>query len=333
VNRETVQNYLERLLSERARLIQRIETLEGKGEGGTRQAMKDSIGELSLYDNHPADVSSELFERGKDIKLCEDAKIILKRVDEAIDLVNSGKHGTCEHCGNDIEEDRLDLIPYTRSEDIADIIWPLPVQKLYGVGEKTSQTLESLGIRTVGALAKIPVELLTEKLGETGRLLSNIASGIDNSPVNPSIWEMPKSIGHETTLTEDSGDKAFILTCILSLSQQVGRRLRQQELVARTVTLKLRYSDFTTLTRANTFSFFTCLDEDIYQTAKGLFLCHWNRARKIRLVGVAVSNLSSKDDFMRQLALFEEDEKRRRATAAMDKVRDRFGKMRLHAQV
>ncbi len=114
MNRETVQNYLERLLSERARLIQRIETLEGKGEGGTRQAMKDSIGELSLYDNHPADVSSELFERGKDIKLCEDAKIILKRVDEAIDLVNSGKYGTCEHCGNDIEEDRLDLIPYTR---------------------------------------------------------------------------------------------------------------------------------------------------------------------------------------------------------------------------
>jgi RNA polymerase-binding transcription factor DksA len=114
VNKETIQNYLERLLSERARLIQRIEALEGKGEGGIKQAMKDSIGELSLYDNHPADVSSELFERGKDIKLCEDAKIILKRVDEAIDLLNSGNYGTCEHCGNDIEEDRLDLIPYTR---------------------------------------------------------------------------------------------------------------------------------------------------------------------------------------------------------------------------
>jgi DNA polymerase-4 len=218
-----------------------------------------------------------------------------------------------------------DGLTIIRSEDIAGVVWPLPVRKLYGVGEKTSQALESLGIRTVGALAKIPVELLTEKFGETGRLLRNIASGIDNSRVNPAIWEMPKSIGHETTLTEDSGDEAFILTCILSLSQQVGRRLRQQELVARTVTLKLRYSDFTTLTRANTFSFFTCLDEDIYRTAKGLFLCHWNQLRKIRLVGVTVSSLSSKHDFMRQLALFEEDEKRRRVTAAMDKVRDRFG--------
>jgi YteA family regulatory protein len=114
VNRETVANYLERLLSEQAKLTQRIEALQGKGEGGIRQAMRDSIGELSLYDNHPADVSSELFERGKDIKLCEDAKIILKRVNEAIDLINSGKYGICEHCGNDIEESRLDLIPYTR---------------------------------------------------------------------------------------------------------------------------------------------------------------------------------------------------------------------------
>ncbi len=218
-----------------------------------------------------------------------------------------------------------DGLTVIRLEDIPSVIWPLPVRKLYGVGGKTSQTLESLGIKTVGALARMPVELLTEKFGETGRLLSSLASGIDNSRVNPSIREMPKSIGHETTLLEDSGDEAFILTCVLSLSQQVGRRLRQQGLVARTVALKLRYSDFTTLTRANTFSFFTCLDEDIYRTAKGLFLCHWNRARKIRLVGVTVSSLSSKDDFMHQLALFEEDEKRQRVTAAMDKVRDRFG--------
>ncbi|NLB72870.1 MAG: conjugal transfer protein TraR [Firmicutes bacterium] len=114
MNKETMKNYLERLLSEKARLTQRIEALEGKGQGGTKQAMSDSIGELSLYDNHPADVSSELFERGKDIKLCEDAKIILKRVNEAIDLLNSGEYGTCEHCGNNIEKNRLDLIPYTR---------------------------------------------------------------------------------------------------------------------------------------------------------------------------------------------------------------------------
>lgn len=218
-----------------------------------------------------------------------------------------------------------DGLTVIRSQDVASVIWPLPVRKLYGVGEKTSQVLESLGIKTIEAVAKMPVELLTEKFGETGRLLHSIARGIDSSRVDPGIWEMPKSIGHETTLPEDSGNEGLILTHILSLSQQVGRRLRQHELVARTVTLKLRYSDFTTLTRANTFSFFTCLDDDIYKAAKRLFLTNWSRSRQIRLVGVTVSSLSSKNDFMRQLALFEEDEKRRRVTAAMDNVRDRFG--------
>lgn len=114
MDEETTKTYLKRLMSEKAKLEQRIDTLEGKGEGGTMQSMKDSIGELSSYDNHPADVSSELFERGKDIKLCEDAKILLKRVDEAIELLNSGKYGICEHCSGSIEEERLELIPYTR---------------------------------------------------------------------------------------------------------------------------------------------------------------------------------------------------------------------------
>ncbi len=218
-----------------------------------------------------------------------------------------------------------DGLTVIRSEDIASVIWPLPVRKLYGVGEKTSEVLESLGVKTVGAVAEMPVELLVEKFGETGRLLHSLACGIDNSRVNPAIGEMPKSIGHEITLQEDSKNERLILTHILSLSQQVGRRLRQQGLVGRTVVLKLRYSDFTTLTRANTFSFFTCLDEDIYEAAKRLLLINWSRPRKIRLVGVTVTSLSSQDDFMRQLALFEEDEKRRRVAATMDKVRDRFG--------
>lgn len=109
-----MQEYRKRLLSEQRRLKRRIEVLEGREDGGTRQAMSDSIGELSLYDNHPADISSELFERGKDIKLSEDARVILERVNEAIGLVDSGKYGICESCGQDIEKDRLDLIPYTR---------------------------------------------------------------------------------------------------------------------------------------------------------------------------------------------------------------------------
>jgi len=114
MKKEIMQSYRERLLSEQARLKHRIELLEGKEEGGIRKAMSDSIGELSLYDNHPSDISSELFERGKDIKLCEDAKVILGRVNEAIGLIDTGEYGTCQYCGADIEENRLELIPYTR---------------------------------------------------------------------------------------------------------------------------------------------------------------------------------------------------------------------------
>ena len=110
-----IQNRLKQLLSEKSKLTQRIELLEGEGEGegGIKQSMSNSIGELSLYDNHPGDISSELFERGKDIKLHEDTKIILNRVNEAIDLIAKGKYGVCRICGNNIEESRLDLIPYT----------------------------------------------------------------------------------------------------------------------------------------------------------------------------------------------------------------------------
>ena len=164
-----------------------------------------------------------------------------------------------------------DGLTVIRDEDVESVIWPLPVRKLYGVGEKTSQALESLGIRTVEALARMPVELLIEKFGENGRLLYNIAHGIDNVVLTRYLG-YAKSIGHETTLAEDSSDEGVVLRLVLSLSQQVGRRLRRQELVARTVTLKLRYSNFTTLTRANTFSFFTCLDQDIYEASKKLLL-------------------------------------------------------------
>ena len=218
-----------------------------------------------------------------------------------------------------------DGLTIIQSDNIKTTIWPLPIGRLYGVGEKTARVLKSLGINTIGEMAEMPIELFIEKLGETGRVLHNLACGIDNSPVDPNIWDIPKSIGHETTLREDSLNIDTILIHILSLSQQVGRRLRQQGLLGRTIMIKLRYSNFATLTRANTFPHFTCLDEDIYETAKNLFISAWDHLRKIRLIGVTVTNLSAKDDFMRQLALFEKDKRRERVTAAIDNLRNKFG--------
>ncbi|MCR4403213.1 MAG: TraR/DksA C4-type zinc finger protein [Firmicutes bacterium] len=114
MERRLQQAFLARLLEERSRLESRIGALEGRGgQGGLDTSMRDSIGEFSLYDNHPADVGSELFERAKDLKFRDDARLLLKLIDEAIERVRSGVYGTCERCGREIGEERLEMVPYT----------------------------------------------------------------------------------------------------------------------------------------------------------------------------------------------------------------------------
>ncbi|MDI7245908.1 MAG: DNA polymerase IV [Bacillota bacterium] len=221
-----------------------------------------------------------------------------------------------------------DGLTVIQAEDVPRVIWPLPVGKLYGVGEKTAGALASMGITTAKALAEVPVEMLTARFGVMGRVLHDVANGIDSSPVDPGVWERPKSVGRETTLAEDSADEEALVRHLLSLSEQVARRLRKHDLVARTVTLKLRYSDFTTLTRSHTLDDFTCYDEDLYRAAVELFRSNWTRSRKVRLIGVTASTLAPSHDYTCQLALFEgplSHERRRSLASALDRVRDRFG--------
>lgn len=114
MDKHTLDGYMKALLEEKARLRRRIQCLEGRdGEGGLDQSMADSIREFSMYDNHPADIGSELFERERDIKFRDDARVLLRMVDEAIGRVRSGEYGTCERCGGGIDEGRLRTIPYT----------------------------------------------------------------------------------------------------------------------------------------------------------------------------------------------------------------------------
>jgi len=212
--------------------------------------------------------------------------------------------------------------------DVPRVIWPLPVGRLYGVGERTAAALESMGITTAGALAQAPVDVLVARFGVMGRVLHDVANGIDDSPVDPGINERPKSLGREVTLVEDCADEEALVRHLLSLADQVARRLRKHELVARTVTLKLRYSDFTTITRSRTLSGFTCYDQDIYMAAVELLRDNWARSRKVRLIGVSASGLAAASDYTCQLALFEppsRGERRRSLVCALDRVRDRFG--------
>ncbi len=218
-----------------------------------------------------------------------------------------------------------DGLTIIRAEDVRRIIWPLPVGKLYGVGEKTAKALGGMGITTAGALAAAPVDILVARFGVTGRLLHDIANGIDSSPVDPGIWEKPKSLGREVTFDEDCGDEALLAKQLLFLSEQVGRRLRRHGLVARTVCLKLRYADFTTLSRSRTLSDFTGLDEEIYRAAWELLEANWACPRKVRLVGVSAANLAPSGDHARQLALFAEKDRRQELATTLDRLRDRFG--------
>ena len=197
---------------------------------------------------------------------------------------------------------------------VKDTLYPLEVGKLWGIGEKTCKVLSKFGIRTVGELASYPVEVLENQFGKVGERLHLIANGIDDSAVLSNV-PIEKSVGHEHTLPKDTNDPGEISSVLLSLSSMVARRLRQKRFQGRTVTLKLRYSDFVTLTRSKTIPQPTDSEHKIYQVAKNLALNQYGSGqasglrahpdgcsseqnscldlgiRKARLLGVSVSNL------------------------------------------
>lgn len=199
---------------------------------------------------------------------------------------------------------------------------PLPVGELWGVGPKTAEALRDLGIATIGDLANWPPEDLTRRFGRHGEDLARRARGIDERPVTPETEV--KSISHEITFAEDVTAEAELRRTLCRLSEDVGRRLRRAGLAGATVKLKLRWSDFTTLTRQVTLDMPTDRDNDIYQAAQELLMATWSRGKPVRLIGVGVSNLTEP---VEQLQLWDTStEKGRKLQDALDRVRDRFGR-------
>jgi DNA polymerase-4 len=197
---------------------------------------------------------------------------------------------------------------------------PLPIGRLWGVGKKTEQRLTRLGVRTIGDLAALPVEVLRQRFGAPGEHLHRLAQGLDDSPVEPG--GEPKSISAETTFAQDVNDPDMLRSTLLSLSEDVGRRLRAEGFVARTIKLKLRFESFETLTRNLTIADPTDSDTVIFRTAWSLLERHKRPGRKVRLIGVGVSNITR----LRQLGLFDAGRKDDRVSEALDHVRTRFGR-------
>ncbi|MDH4208486.1 MAG: DNA polymerase IV [Anaerolineae bacterium] len=207
----------------------------------------------------------------------------------------------------------------------AELLAPLPVEKLWGVGEVTAGNLHEMGVFTVGELAELPADQLEARFGRRGRELYRQARGIDDSPVL--VERVEKSLSREVTFAQDIGVRQALRKQLRTLSESVARTLRKRGLRGRTVTLKLRYSDFETLTRQVTVASATDLEQVIFEQAARLLDKAWDTRRKVRLIGVGVSKLDAE---ARQLGLFEsaddgQTEKLRRLSESVDRIRERYG--------
>jgi DNA polymerase-4 len=204
---------------------------------------------------------------------------------------------------------------------------PLEVRKVPGVGKVMEKNLHQVGIRQIGDLAALDEKVLEARFGKWGLALAGKAHGFDAGGwFDTEIGERgdPKSISHEHTFNVDTKDKGQLEATLTHLSEKVARRLREHELHARTMQLKLRYSDFSTITRAHTFAQPTQLDIDLVEQSRKLLHANWDPRREIRLLGV---NTSGFQHDAGQLDLMDggRNERWRQALSAADKLRDRFG--------
>ena len=208
------------------------------------------------------------------------------------------------------------------ADEVMAYLEPLPVGRLWGVGEKTGEVLGRLAIRTIGDLGRTPESILERLLGEqSARHLAQLAHGIDDRDVVP--YEAPKSVGHEETFERDLDDEETILRELLALSGRVASRLRADGYRARTVTLKVRLATFTTLTRARTLPDATDVAADLYRVAAELYRALPGERRRIRLLGVQASGLVQ--GAAEQLALLR-GERWGEVERAVDRIEARFGR-------
>lgn len=198
---------------------------------------------------------------------------------------------------------------------------PLHSSMLWGVGPKTASRLAEIGIKTIGDIASASETDLVHHLGDNARHLIQRARGVDESPLSTS--HEIKSISQETTFARDISDDRQLASTVRNLSATVGKRLRTKNLAGTTIRIKLRYPDFTTLTRQVSYPQPTDQDEEIYHLAMDLLAKVRPKGKAVRLIGVGVSGLCPP---IRQLELWgAEVEKARRLQDALDEVRTRFG--------
>lgn len=222
---------------------------------------------------------------------------------------------------NRAKPDGMFVVP---ADGVVPFLHPLPVGALWGVGGKTEEQLHRLGLRTVGDIAHTPERTLQRALGRSlGAHLSALSWGRDERRVVPD--EPDRSVGAEETFATDVDDPAVIERELLRLSAKVTARMRRSGVVGRTVAIKIRFSDFTTITRSRTLTSPTDVAQEVYAVARGLYQALGLQRTRLRLVGVRMEQLGPRTQQSRQLTLDEPDQGWREAEAAIDAATARFG--------
>ncbi len=213
--------------------------------------------------------------------------------------------------------------------DVESFLDPLPVSRIWGVGKTGERALSALGIRSISQVRQLSNDTLRNQFGEWGTHIWRLANGIDDRPVVPD--RDAKSISHETTFFEDVSAMEVLRATLRELLEQVARRLRRQHRRARTVQLKLRFADFTTITRSRTLAQATDITRDIADVGDRLLdQALGTRPQPVRLIGIGVTELTDADT--EQFDLFAEPARRRQRQidTVVDRINERFGRGSAH---
>ncbi len=231
-------------------------------------------------------------------------------------------------CDNFAKKNRGGIFRLDQSN--LDQLWKLPVEKMFGVGNRMKRNLNGMGIFTIGGLAKFPVELLKKRWGINGEVLWQTANGIDYSPVTVKTHNQQKAIGHHMTLPRDYTKIVDIKIVLLELCTEVARRCRKKGYMGVTVSCGVRGADFdhpTGFNRQVTLSVPTNYDLDIFNAAYQLLLEFWDR-QPIRSLGVSLSNLQPSNNY--QIDLFDNYLYREQLNRAIDAIWDKYGRTALY---
>lgn len=216
--------------------------------------------------------------------------------------------------------DGLTIVPPDKVQEFLD---PLPVTRLWGVGQKIFDVLKKMGIQTVRQLRQYPKNVLEQKFGKMGNHLYRMATGQDERSVHTE--ETVKSVSNEVTFQRDQSDLETVRSAVFALSEKVGGRLRRAGIRGKTLHLKIRFQNFRTYTRSHTMLNPTNLTEEIFREAVNLLAEFDPLEQPVRLVGVGVSGLCA--DQQGQLSIWDvQNEKKAKLEKVMDKIQDKYGK-------